>query len=175
MLFINVIFVCLLYLAECGNRDPRHCEVCIKVLEKYIDFANSKGLNPYKESGFESLFKDLCRTLSDKEERFCYYMGGLDTSATSLLKHISRPMSFQKPIKSICQQDVSKVDQNVCELRYEVEIDLTKIDLDRLPLRELRQILEKWHEECIGCTEKSDFVNRIKELLPSKLKQKQEL
>ena len=45
-------------------------------------------------------------------------------------------------------------------------IDLSKVDFKKLKVKDLKQILSDWDESCRGCTEKSDFITRIDELLP---------
>ena len=46
------------------------------------------------------------------------------------------------------------------------QIDLRTVDFKKLRVKDLRKILDGWDETCKGCAEKSDFVTRIKELLP---------
>lgn len=48
----------------------------------------------------------------------------------------------------------------------EKQIDLNNVDLKKLKVKELKKILNQWGEECRGCAEKSDFVNRINDLKP---------
>lgn len=36
-----------------------------------------------------------------------------------------------------------------------------------MKVRDLKKILSDWEEQCKGCTEKSDFIARIKELMPT--------
>ncbi len=49
----------------------------------------------------------------------------------------------------------------------EKQIDLTNVDLKTLKVKELKKILRDWGEECRGCAEKMDFVNKIKLLMPT--------
>lgn len=48
----------------------------------------------------------------------------------------------------------------------EKQIDLSNVDLNKLKVKDLKKILSDWDEQCKGCTEKSDFVKRIEELMP---------
>ncbi|CAI8052516.1 Cyclin-dependent kinase 20 [Geodia barretti] len=45
-------------------------------------------------------------------------------------------------------------------------IDLNSVDLKTLKVKDLKKILNQWGEDCRGCAEKSDFVNRINDLKP---------
>lgn len=48
----------------------------------------------------------------------------------------------------------------------EKQIDLTKVNLKKLKVKDLKKILSDWDEQCKGCTEKSDFISKIKDLMP---------
>ena len=60
-------------------------------------------------------------------------------------------------------------------------LDLTKVNLKKLKVKDLKSILSDWDETCKGCTEKSDFIKLIEELMPKyapdahQARQKQEL
>ena len=46
----------------------------------------------------------------------------------------------------------------------EQKIDVRNVDLKKMRVKQLRKILQSWDEECTGCIEKNDFVQRIEEL-----------
>ena len=50
----------------------------------------------------------------------------------------------------------------------EKKIDLTKVDLKKLRVKQLKEILDQWDraDACKGCAEKSDFIKVIEELMP---------
>ncbi|KAG8038677.1 hypothetical protein G9C98_000232 [Cotesia typhae] len=48
----------------------------------------------------------------------------------------------------------------------EKQIDLDKVDLKKLKVRDLKKILNDWDENCDGCIEKTDYIKRIEELKP---------
>ena len=45
-------------------------------------------------------------------------------------------------------------------------VDYSKIDVKKLKVGELKAILSDWGEQCRGCSEKSDYVKLVEELLP---------
>ncbi|KAI5270936.1 Cerebral Dopamine Neurotrophic Factor [Manis pentadactyla] len=47
----------------------------------------------------------------------------------------------------------------------EKKLDLESLDLSKMRVAELKQILYSW-EECRACVEKTDYVNLTKELAP---------
>ncbi|OBS76367.1 hypothetical protein A6R68_17177 [Neotoma lepida] len=74
-------------------------------------------------------------------------------------------MSVHMPIVKICER-LKKMDSQICELKYERKLDLASVDLGKMRVVELKQILHSWGEECKACAEKTDYVNLIKELAP---------
>lgn len=48
----------------------------------------------------------------------------------------------------------------------DVEIDLKTVNLKKLKVRDLKRILNDWGEDCDGCIEKSDYIQRIEQLKP---------
>ncbi|KAL1502853.1 hypothetical protein ABEB36_007934 [Hypothenemus hampei] len=139
------------------------CEVCIKVLDKFRNTLSEDVLKDHKK--IESEFKDFCKGVKNKENRFCYYLGGLEESATGILGEMSKPLSWSLPSDKICEK-LKKRDAQICELRYDVQIDLKTVDLKKLKVRDLKKILNDWGEECEGCIEKSEYLKRIEDLKP---------
>lgn len=46
----------------------------------------------------------------------------------------------------------------------EAPIDIEKLDLHKLKVKELKKILNQWDETCRGCVEKADFIAHIKQV-----------
>lgn len=93
-------------------------------------------------------------------------MGGLETSATYIIPEMSKPMSWQMPADKICREKLLKKDPQICELRYEKQIDLDTVDLKKLKVKDLKKILTDWGEDTIAMSEKSEFIKKIEELKP---------
>lgn len=64
-------------------------------------------------------YRSLCNNdyFSGKENRFCYYIGGLEESATGILGEMSNPMSWGMPMEKVCEK-LKKKDAQICDLRY---------------------------------------------------------
>ena len=43
----------------------------------------------------------------------------------------------------------------------EKEIDFNTVDLKKLRVKELKKILNNWGEDCRGCVEKVEFIDKI--------------
>jgi len=139
------------------------CEVCIKMMTTFIDSLDAT--EKATPTTVETKFKQYCKKAKGKEERLCYYVGGAETSATYILPEMSKPISWGMPAEKVCEKLNSK-DSAICELRLAVQRDLSTIDLNKLKVKDLKSILSDWGEECLGCSEKTEFVKRVQELMP---------
>jgi len=139
------------------------CEVCIKVIERFANSLEKEDKSvPAK---IESKFKEFCKDLKQKENRFCYFIGGTEDAATGILGVMSKPLSWGMPPEKVCEK-LEKADSQVCQLAYDKQIDFKTVDLKKLKVRDLKKILSDWEEGCDGCLEKADFIKRIEELKP---------
>jgi len=100
----------------------------------------------------------------------CYYLGGVEDSATGILSEMSKPLSWSMPADKICEK-LKKKDNQICDLRYEKQIDLKTVNLKKLKVRDLKKILSDWEETCDDCIEKGDFIKRIESLKPKYVKE----
>ncbi|GFG35969.1 hypothetical protein Cfor_02933 [Coptotermes formosanus] len=138
-------------------------QVCTAVVEKFANTLSPDVRSDTKK--IEAEFRKFCKTTKSKENRFCYYLGGLEDSATGILGELSKPLSWSMPAEKVCEK-LKKKDSQICDLRYDKTIDLRTVDLKKLKVRDLRKILSDWDETCEGCIEKLDFISRIEELKP---------
>jgi len=170
---------------------PGECEVCIGVVDK---IRKSLPKTATTKDDINKHIRSYCKTAKEKENRFCYYIGGTADAATGLLNSVSVPIINSLPSERICEQ-MKKVDLQICELRYTSNVkqpppsdskpEPTKTetksesekpkktttsgssgeeDLNKLKVRELKDMLNKLGGECKGCTEKSEFVKKIQQM-----------
>ncbi|XP_015122894.1 mesencephalic astrocyte-derived neurotrophic factor homolog [Diachasma alloeum] len=148
---------------EASALKEGECEVCVATVKKFAaTLSDDVKKDPKK---IEDEFKKFCKGSKSKENRFCYYLGGLEESATGILGELSKPLSWSLPADKICEK-LKKKDAQICDLRFEKQIDLNTVDLKKLKVRDLKKILNDWDESCEGCIEKTDFIKRIEELKP---------
>ncbi|CAF0760436.1 unnamed protein product [Didymodactylos carnosus] len=143
--------------------DEQQCEVCVKTITV---FANTLSENDKsKPENIEKAFKNYCSKVKvdSKEHRLCYYIGGLETSATYAIPDVSKPLSWGIPIEKICRERLFKSNPQICDLKYEREIDWNAIDLNKLKVRKLKEILSDWGEPS-DFIEKSEFIKKINEV-----------
>jgi len=159
---IQLVFAVLaaFFLAEIceGKLKEGECDVCIKFLTKFENTLTEKDRND--QEVLTNKLKKACGKAKNKENRFCYYIGGTKDAATYNLKDITKPLSYFKPIASICEV-LKKKDKQICELKYDKPLDWKSINLKKMRVKELKKILNDWDETCSGCLEKSEFISKI--------------
>jgi len=140
-----------------------NCEVCVKFMTQFIDSLDADTQSV--PSKIETAFRKFCKTTKKDDNRFCYYVGGLEESATGMLGELSKPISWSMPADKVCMK-LYRQDEQICDLRYEKTIDLSTVDVQKLKVHELKKLLSDWGEQCRGCSEKDDYVRLVKELMP---------
>jgi hypothetical protein len=148
-----------------AKKDERECEVCVSVITKFTQELTD---DMYSDTAkLETAFRKFCKKApkGGKENRFCYYLGGTDDAATGTVGKLISPLSYHLPIPKICEK-LKTLDSQICEMRFDVKPDFTK--LNKMKVGELKKILSNWGEDmaCKGCAEKSEFVKKVRELLP---------
>nr|XP_019593868.1 PREDICTED: cerebral dopamine neurotrophic factor [Rhinolophus sinicus] len=149
---------------EARGRPGADCEVCEEFLNRFYNSLIARGVN-FSLDTIEKELISFCLSVKGKENRLCYYLGATKDAATKILSEVTRPMSVHMPAMKICEK-LKKMDSQICELKYEKKLDLASVDLRKMSVVELKQILHSWGEECRACAEKTDYVNLIKELAP---------
>ncbi|XP_038191483.1 cerebral dopamine neurotrophic factor [Arvicola amphibius] len=149
---------------EASVRPGPDCEVCKEFLNRFYNSLLTRGID-FSVDTIEKELISFCLDAKGKENRLCYYLGATKDAATKILGEVIRPMSVHVPIVKICER-LKKMDSQICELKYEKKLDLASVDLWKMKVAELKQILHSWGEECKACAEKSDYVTLIKELAP---------
>uniref|UniRef100_A0A8C6MU80 Cerebral dopamine neurotrophic factor n=1 Tax=Mus spicilegus TaxID=10103 RepID=A0A8C6MU80_MUSSI len=149
---------------EAGVGPRADCEVCKEFLDRFYNSLLSRGVD-FSADTIEKELLSFCSDAKGKENRLCYYLGATTDAATKILGEVTRPMSVHIPAVKICEK-LKKMDSQICELKYGKKLDLASVDLWKMRVAELKQILQRWGEECRACAEKSDYVNLIRELAP---------
>ncbi|XP_015338996.1 cerebral dopamine neurotrophic factor [Marmota marmota marmota] len=149
---------------QAWGRPETDCEVCKEFLNRFYNYLIAKGVH-FSLDTIENELISFCLDTKGKENRLCYYLGATKDAATKILSEVTRPMSVHMPAMKICEK-LKKMDSQICELKYEKNLDLASVDLQKMRVAELKQILHSWGEECKACAEKTDYVNLIKELAP---------
>uniref|UniRef100_A0A7E4VYM0 Mesencephalic astrocyte-derived neurotrophic factor homolog n=1 Tax=Panagrellus redivivus TaxID=6233 RepID=A0A7E4VYM0_PANRE len=159
-----LVFLALL-VAVLAQQDK--CEVCTKVLKDVI--AKIPSDKTSNQNAITAIIREHCGGTRNKENKFCNYIGALPESATSVINEVSKPLSWSMPAEKVCDK-LKAMDSQICDLKFDKEVDWNTVDLKKLKVKDLKKILENWGEVCKGCSEKTDFVARVNELKPKYVK-----
>ncbi|XP_050424251.1 mesencephalic astrocyte-derived neurotrophic factor homolog [Adelges cooleyi] len=167
MLLLCVFFFVLIFQAQARTFTADDCPVCVATIDKFSQ--TLENVNEPKK--IEESFRSFCLlTKNDKEKRLCYYLGGLEDSATGILSEMSKPLSWSMPSVKICER-LKKMDVQICDIKFDKEIDWKTVNLKKLKVKDLKKILDNWGEICDGCLEKTDYIKRVEELKPNYVKE----
>jgi len=163
LIFLIVILFTFSTIRAKKTVDEQHCEVCIKTVNAFVEtITDNEKASPEK---IEKAFKKYCSKVKvdSKEHRLCYYIGALETSATYAIGDLSKPLSWGIPVEKICRERLSKTNPQICDLKYEKQIDVNSVDLNKLKVKDLKKILSDWGETS-DFIEKSEFIKYINEV-----------
>ncbi|CAF1191209.1 unnamed protein product [Adineta steineri] len=166
IIYFIYLFIALITFSTVYSKKPvdeTHCEVCIKTVTTFAEtLADDEKTAPEK---IEKAFKTFCKKVKvdTKEHRLCYYIGALETSATYAIGDLSKPLAWGIPIEKICRERLAKSNPQICDLKYEKQIDVNSVDLNKLKVKDLKKILSDWGETA-DFIEKSEFIKRINEV-----------
>ncbi|CAF2132400.1 unnamed protein product [Rotaria magnacalcarata] len=161
---LSIVILCTLSCAQSKKIvDEQHCEVCIKTINTFADTLSDEDKASAEK--IEKTFKTYCSKVKvdSKEHRLCYYIGALATSATYAIGDLSKPLSWGIPADKICRERLAKTNPQICDLKYEKQIDVNAVDLNKLKVKDLKKILTDWGEAA-DFIEKSEFIKRINEV-----------
>ncbi|XP_035236785.1 mesencephalic astrocyte-derived neurotrophic factor-like [Anguilla anguilla] len=147
-----------------GALKDGECEVCVSFLGRFYQSLKDDDVK-FTSDDIEKALVKTCKDTKGKENRLCYYIGATSDAATKIINEVSKPLSSHIPVSKICEK-LKKKDSQICELKYDKQVDLSSVDLKKLKVKDLKKILEEWGESCKGCVEKSDFIRKINELMP---------
>ncbi|XP_053577080.1 mesencephalic astrocyte-derived neurotrophic factor [Bombina bombina] len=161
---LTVAGILALFPGEGQALKPGDCEVCVTFLNRFYQSLKERNVEFTAAVVDKELLKS-CNEAKGKENRLCYYIGATTDAATKITNEVSKPLSHHIPAEKICEK-LKKKDGQICELKYDKQIDLSTVELKKLRVKELKKILDDWGETCKGCAEKSDFIRKINELMP---------
>ncbi|CAK5066839.1 unnamed protein product [Meloidogyne enterolobii] len=111
--------------------------------------------------------RDSKNSDEERKDKMCFYIGAHKDSSASMIGDAVKTLAYKKPPLKVCK-DLKTKDAQICSLKYDKPIDWDSLDLDKMRVGQLRELLRKLGDSCKGCVEKVDFVQRIRELMPKK-------
>merc|ERR1711872_286196 len=98
--FSSIIFLSISISSAAVTEE--NCEVCMKLVDRFY-----KGIPEDDRSSSDKIidhFKAFCKKAKGKDDRFCYYVGGSEISATYIVKKLSEPLAMGFPINKVCER-----------------------------------------------------------------------
>ncbi|EPB66169.1 hypothetical protein ANCCEY_14741 [Ancylostoma ceylanicum] len=108
-------FAALLLIAGSALAQQKPCEVCVKVLTDAM--AKVPEAEKSKPDSITKVIREHCKDTRNKDHKFCFYIGALPESATSIMVDVSKPLSWSMPPEKVCEKLKAK-DAQICELKY---------------------------------------------------------
>ncbi|XP_023995960.1 mesencephalic astrocyte-derived neurotrophic factor [Salvelinus sp. IW2-2015] len=168
MLCLTILSVALAALALVpsisGALKDGDCEVCVSFLGRLYQSLQDDKVK-FNSTNIEKALVETCKDAKGKENRFCYYIGGTNDAATKILNEISKPLSYHTPVDKICEK-LKKKDSQICELKYDKQLDLSTVDLKKLKVKDLRRSWRLGKSRVKLCREVR-LHRKIDELMPS--------
>merc|ERR1712216_688596 len=114
------------------------------------------GKNKKKAKKIEKAIDKYC-----SNKKMSYYF-------EPIKKDVARPVSIGMPYKKACEK-LSKMNPEICEVKFEVKVDLAKTNFKKMRVKQLKGLLNERGASCSGCTEKADFIKKVKQVLKDEL------
>jgi len=173
------VLCCLLLVLFAAKDDPKknctaeNCEVCVSVMRRMLE-----GIDVTKATvpEIKKYLEDQCNNhiKHPRDIRLCNYAGCHKDSPTAGSLKVAQELKKGKPAEKVCQALV-KTDSQICDIKYDKQIDLKTVDIKKLKVKELKKILEENSVSCNGCSEKSEFVKKVTEIAEAQGRPKSEL
>merc|ERR1711907_598230 len=94
---------------------------------------------------------------------------GVYNSLEGVKRKISKDLANGAPAELACKR-LSKADSAICELKEPRKLD-KNMDLSKMRVKQLRELMQEFGVDCPNCLEKSDMIKRIKETIMSDKKE----
>lgn len=95
-------------------------------------------------------------------DKMCYYIEGVK-------RKISKDLMSGAPAELACKR-YAKADDAICTLKEPRKLD-KNMDLDKMRVKQLRELMQEFGVDCPNCLEKSDMIKRIKATIMSDKKE----
>lgn len=149
-------FLCLLLSVSASSTDPKHCEVCLKVMSDIHKKVRQLD-NPKDKIAIESLIDKYCskknKAAGPRERKLCYYI-------LPIKRTISTPFSFGVDAAGVCKK-LDRASAEICSVKYPVKLSKEgPTNYKKMRVKQLKQILRERGVSCRGCVDKREYVKK---------------
>merc|ERR1712054_416593 len=160
---MKIAIVCAVVLACVFLESEAACNtaVCQKFYQGVYDSVETSEWNNLEK--IENRIDKWCRANKVRPfDKMCYYIEGVK-------RKISKDLTSGAPAELACKR-YSKSDDAICTLKEPRKLD-KNIDLDKMRVKQLRELMQEFGVDCPNCLEKSDMIKRIKATILSSKKE----
>jgi len=132
--------------------------VCVKVMDDIKNTMSKEDAR--KKPAIEAAIGEYCanksKMLNAREKKICYYIDPIK-------RDVAQPFSLGMPSLKVCER-INKSNPEICTVKMPVKTEaMEQKDIQKLRVKQLKQILADRGVECKGCVEKEEFVKRVQE------------
>merc|ERR1711998_70275 len=160
---LKLVLACVLVALSFTSTDAAPCntKVCEKFYNGVLEMCDAKCMKD--EEKVENKITKWCKANKTRPfDKMCYYIEGIK-------RKISKDIMQGAPAELACKR-LGQKDQGICELKEPRQLD-KNIDLDKMRVKQLRELMQEYGVDCPNCLEKSDMVKRIKATILSDKKE----
>merc|ERR1712010_166089 len=153
LLMLAAVLVVLMFVST----DAAACNtaVCQKFYQGVYDSLTPKDMKDPEK--VENKIDKWCKANKVRPfDKMCYYIDGIK-------RKISKDLMSGAPAELACKR-LGKADDAICTLKEPRKLD-ANIDLDKMRVKQLRELMQEFGVDCPNCLEKSDMIKRIKETI----------
>ena len=137
---------------------PCLLSVCVKVIDDIR--ATMEKADIKDKAKVEAAMGKYCANddgkLTAREKKICYYIDPIK-------RDVAQPFSLGMASLKVCQR-INKTNPEICTVKFPVKTEKMEAkDINKLRVKQLKQILADRGVECKGCVEKEEFVKKVQE------------
>jgi len=133
--------------------------VCVKFYQGVYDSIGENEWN--NEEKIENRITKWCAANNVRPfDKMCYYIEGIK-------RKIGKDLKTGAPAELACKRLAQK-DDAICTLKEPRKLD-ANINLDKMRVKQLRELMQEFGVDCPNCLEKSDMIKRIKSTIMKEL------
>merc|ERR1711918_280800 len=156
---MRLLLACATLVALCASVDAK-CDT--RVCEKFYNGVYESILDKEwtDEVAIESRITKWCKANTVRPfDKMCYYIEGVK-------RKISKDLKTGAPAELACKR-LGQKDDGICALKEPRKLD-PNMDLEKMRVKQLRELMQEFGVDCPNCLEKSDMIKRIKATILAK-------
>merc|ERR1712054_130862 len=155
-----VLLLCTALFASFLVSADAKCDT--RVCEKFYNgvYETIKDSEWQDEVAIENRITKWCKANTVRPfDKMCYYIEGIK-------RKISKDLKMGAPAELACKR-LGQKDEAICTLKEPRKLD-ANMDLSKMRVKQLRELMQEFGVDCPNCLEKSDMIQRIQSTIMGK-------